>query len=121
MKRLRPILIAISAVFATSLAVPAFAQSKHAPRISMETARATAIKRVAGTVLTEEYEKEGGHWIYTFDIRPKGETGRRIVEVTVDADSGRIVDVHPQRGSWTLAPRKAISGRPCGRTDLCHV
>ncbi len=59
----------------------------------MAVARRTALTRVPGSVKAEELEHEGGRWIYSFEIRPDGETRKIIREVNVDADTGRIVDV----------------------------
>jgi uncharacterized membrane protein YkoI len=75
-------------------ASPAVAQSNaHHARISLETARATALERVPGTVQSEELEYEGHRWIYSFEIVPAQPTRPGIEEVNVDADTGTIVSV----------------------------
>jgi peptidase YpeB-like protein len=61
-------------------------------RVSMKTARATALARVPhGRVQSAELERERGKLIYSFDIRVPGKSG--IEEVQVDAIKGRIVSV----------------------------
>lgn len=73
-------LIAASAVAATPSAPPA--------KLSMAQARAIALRLAPGKVTKQEYEKEGKGWRYSFDIMQ----GRRIHEIGVDANSGRIVE-----------------------------
>ncbi len=57
-------------------------------KLTMAQARAIALKRAPGKIADAEYEKEGGGWRYSLDIRQ----GRRIHEIGVDANSGRIVE-----------------------------
>ena len=61
-------------------------------KISMDTARKTALERVAGTVLSEELEEEGGRWIYTFDIKLEGV----VKEVHVDPEFGTVLRVEDE-------------------------
>ncbi len=100
--KLSSICVALSVGVAVSLvavassasgAAPARAGAQHAHRFSMAQARKTALARVPGEVKAEELEHESGRWIYSFEIRPKGEKRKIIREVNVDADTGRIVDV----------------------------
>ena len=59
-------------------------------RISLETARATALKEVPnGAVKSSELEREKGKLIYSFDITVPGKTG--IDEVNVDAMNGSVI------------------------------
>jgi uncharacterized membrane protein YkoI len=59
-------------------------------KISLETARATALKEVPnGTVKSSELEREHGKLIYSFDITVPGKTG--IEEVAVNAIDGSVV------------------------------
>jgi uncharacterized membrane protein YkoI len=67
-------------------------QSKHAPRVSLETARAQALARVPGEVRSEELEREHGRWIYSFVIKPLGETQPTVRELNFDADTGEFVN-----------------------------
>lgn len=80
----------ILAVTAALVAVPATAGGTPVPsaRISMTQARTIALKAAPGRVQDAEYEKEGGGWRYSFDIRQ----GKRIHEIGVDANTGRIVE-----------------------------
>ena len=57
-------------------------------KITMDEARATALKQVAGKIEGEELEKEGGKLLYSFDIRTDKGT---ITEVQVDAKTGKVL------------------------------
>jgi uncharacterized membrane protein YkoI len=46
------------------------------------------LKLAPGKIVVAEYETEGGGWRYSFDIRQ----GKRIHEIGVDANSGKIVE-----------------------------
>jgi uncharacterized membrane protein YkoI len=59
-------------------------------KIGMTKAKAIAAKQAAGKIESSELEKEGGKWIYSFDIRNGKGT---ITEVNVDAYTGAIVNV----------------------------
>jgi uncharacterized membrane protein YkoI len=96
MKLSRSVAVAISLVSLT-VASLALAQ-EHTPKVTMEAARTIALARVHGAVRSQEYEKEGGRWIYSFDIRPDGETGKRILEVHVDGDTGKVLGVENESG-----------------------
>jgi uncharacterized membrane protein YkoI len=62
-------------------------------KISLETARATALAKVPnGEVRSEELEKEHGKLIYSFDIAVPGKSG--IQEVNVSAITGKVLGVH---------------------------
>jgi len=52
---------------------------------------------VPGKVLAEELEHEGGRWIYSFEIKPTGETRKLIKEVNIDADTGAVVDIGTEK------------------------
>lgn len=74
------------------LVSPAHADpSQHVAKVSMDAARTKALALVPGTVSAEELEHEGGRWIYSFEIKPKGETRRIVKEVNIDADTGALV------------------------------
>lgn len=78
----------------------AFAGGKtkaHVAKISMAKARAIALAKIPGTVRSGEFEHERGRWIYSFEIKPTGETRKIIREVNVDADSGTIVSLEVER------------------------
>lgn len=60
-------------------------------KVSMETARATALKEVPnGTVKSSEIEREKGKLIYSFDISVPGKSG--VEEVNVNAVDGSVVN-----------------------------
>lgn len=57
-------------------------------KISLDEARAIALRRVAGKVIDEELEKENGRLQYAFDIRDaKG----KLFDVEVDAATGAVL------------------------------
>lgn len=63
-------------------------------KITMEAAREIALKKVAGTVIEGELEKEHGKLVYSFDIRtPDG----KIMEVWVDAKTGAVIRAEEDR------------------------
>lgn len=79
----------IAATTIAALSTPAFAATpQHKPRLTMAEARVIALKRAPGTIADAEYEREKGAWRYSFDIRQ----GKRIHEIGVDGDTGRIVE-----------------------------
>lgn len=99
MKRiLIPVCLAGAVLTASSLCIAGTVKSdipadlaKQA-KISLETARATALAEVPnGTVKSEELEKEHGKLIYSFDIQVPGKSG--IEEVNVDAIDGKVLGV----------------------------
>lgn len=62
-------------------------------KISLDTARSTALARVQhGVVRSEELEKDHGKLIYSFDIAVPGKSG--VEEVNVDAMTGKVVAKH---------------------------
>jgi uncharacterized membrane protein YkoI len=79
----------IAALGAGSTAIAAApAQKAPTPKISMQQARATALKLAPGKVISSEYEKEGGIWRYSFDIQQRG----NVQEIGIDGRTGRIVE-----------------------------
>lgn len=73
----------------SAVAVPAVAAAPNPPaRLTMARARAIALAHAPGRLQDAEYEREGGGWRYSFDIRQ----GNRIHEIGVDANTGRIVE-----------------------------
>ncbi|RYE94656.1 MAG: peptidase M4 [Oxalobacteraceae bacterium] len=79
-------LVGLAALTAT--AAVANGPAKPTAKLSMAQARAIALKNAPGKVVESDYENEKGGWRYSFDIRQ----GRRIHEIGVDANSGRIVE-----------------------------
>lgn len=70
------------------------ASLKAEAKIPVEDARATAVKKVPGTIKEEELEKENGKLVYSFDIQATGE--KNITEVQVSAIDGSIVSVEKE-------------------------
>ena len=77
-------------VMASAILTTAALATAPAPaaKLSMAQARIIALKLAPGKVTKQEYEKENGSWRYSFDIMQ----GKRIHEIGVDANSGRIVE-----------------------------
>ena len=69
------------------------AAETHQAKIAIADARTKALSLVAGKVLKQELEHENGRWIYSFEIKPTGETGKLIKEVNIDADTGALVGI----------------------------
>lgn len=64
------------------------AKDKKKAKITLEEARAIALKRVSGTVVEEELEKEKGRLQYAFDIR---DSAGKIWDVEIDAVTGEVL------------------------------
>ena len=71
-------------------------------RITMEQARAAALKRVPGTIEDGELEKESGKLVYSFDIRT---SDQMITEVWVDAKSGEVINVEKEDAAKEAAEK----------------
>ncbi len=95
--------------FATILSAGAFAatstakDTKQQPKITMEQARATALKKAPGKVTSEELENEKGKLIYSFDIAT---SKTDVTEVNVDAMNGKIVAVQHENAAKEAAEKK---------------
>jgi uncharacterized membrane protein YkoI len=83
-------LSALGVLAFAAIGTAAIAHSAPVPKakLTMAQARAIAQKIAPGKIADAEYEKEGGGWRYSFDIRQ----GKRIHEIGVDANSGKIVE-----------------------------
>jgi len=79
--------IGVAAFASPALAYNGQNLAGHA-KISIEEARATALKAHPGKITDEELEREhGGGLRYSFDIK----NGRHTQEVGVDATSGKVI------------------------------
>lgn len=58
------------------------------PKISEAQARTIALSVAKGTIAETDYEKEGGSWRWSFDVRDNGKTRA----VGVDAMTGKVVE-----------------------------
>jgi uncharacterized membrane protein YkoI len=83
---------------------------KKDAKISVEDARATALKKVPGEIQEEELEKENGKLVYSFDIRATGQ--KDITEVQVSALDGSIVSVEKENAASEAKEKKQDSGKP---------
>jgi uncharacterized membrane protein YkoI len=83
---------------------------KKDAKISVEDARATALKKVPGELQEEELEKENGKLVYSFDIRATGQ--KDITEVQVNAIDGSIVSVEKEDAASEAKEKKQDSGKP---------
>jgi len=83
---------------------------KKETKISIETARATALKKVPGEIQEEELEKENGKLVYSFDIRATGQ--KDITEVQVSAIDGSIVGVEKENAASEAKEKKQDSAKP---------
>ena len=90
-----PALCALALVLASTTPASSATRRSHraAPpkdRVSADSARAAALEKVpGGHVKSHELEREGGRWIYSYDITVPGKPG--IEEVHVDAKSGEVI------------------------------
>lgn len=80
-------------------ASPAAASHEAPPKsaVSKSQAEAIALRAAPGQIAEAEYEKEGGAWRWSFDIKQNG----KIHEIGVDAMTGKIVE-----DSWEAAGDK---------------
>ena len=83
---------------------------KKDAKISVEEARATALKKVPGEIQEEELEKENGKLVYSFDIRATGQ--KDITEVQVSAIDGSVVSVEKENAAGEAKEKKQDSGKP---------
>ena len=90
-------LVTLALVLSAPLAVAGGKAPAHAAKISMAQARAIALAKIPGAVRSAELEHERGRWIYSFEIKPAGETRKIVREVNVDADRGTIVSLEVER------------------------
>ncbi len=89
---------------AAAMAVSAFGATTAAkPKITMEQARAIALKKAPGKIKSAELENEHGKLIYSFDIAT---SAAAITEVNVDALNGRIVAVQHENAAKEAAEKK---------------
>ena len=86
--------VALPAIIQTA----ASAAETHQAKVALADARAKALGIVPGKVVDEELEHEGGRWIYSFEIKPTGETRKLIKEVNIDADTGVVVGIETEKG-----------------------
>lgn len=85
-------LMAGAALLISTGAASAYTGQEYAPdaKVTLDQARATALKARPGTITDQELEREGGGsgLRYSFDIKAAG----RTYEVGVDAKTGRVLE-----------------------------
>ena len=86
------------------------ASLKSQAKISLEDARATALKKVPGEIKEEELEKENGKLVYSFDIQATGQ--KDITEVQVSAIDGTIVSVEKEDAASEAKEKKQEAPKP---------
>ena len=64
------------------------AEDRKSVKITYEQARAIALKRITGTVIDGELEKENGRLQYAFDIK---DAAGNVFDVEIDAMTGEIL------------------------------
>jgi uncharacterized membrane protein YkoI len=96
----------LTAALAASAIPGAAAAQPRAARITVEDARARALRAAPGAVLTEELEREHGRMIYSFEIRATGAPATEITEVNIDASDGRVVSIEHERASAPVGNRR---------------
>ena len=93
MTRTRTLLVTTAAaavLLAVGLAAQGTVTQPPRSKISKDSAATIARKEVPnGTVQAGELEKEGGKWIYSFDIKVAGRPG--VEEIAVDAITGAVL------------------------------
>ena len=90
-------LVTFALLTSSPLALAGGKAAVHVAKISMAEARGVALAKVPGAVRSAELEHERGRWIYSFEIKPTGETRKIVREVNVDADRGTIVSLEVER------------------------
>lgn len=99
---LRILALALLAALPTACAARADASTREpattpppdAVKVSIDAARATALKAVPGQIKEEELEQERGRWLYSFEIVPTHPaTAGQIMEVNIDAGDGSVLEV----------------------------
>jgi len=83
---------------------------KSQAKISIEDARAAALKKVPGVIKEEELEKEHGKLVYSFDIQVTGQ--KDITEVQVSAIDGSIVSVEKEDAASEANEKKQEAAKP---------
>ena len=111
-----------AALFALGLSAQASAQTtapkkskipaalKSQAKVSIEDARAAALKKVPGVIKEEELEKENGKLVYSFDIQATGQ--KDITEVQVSAIDGSIVSVEKEDAASEAKEKKQEAAKP---------
>ena len=125
MSQMKVVVVALALSVALGVAaaapVPGHASAKGKPaahpKVSMKTARTTALARVpGGKIQAAELEREHGKLIYSFDIRVQGKPG--IEEVQVDAINGDVVSMaHEGPKAERKEARQERQAARKGRTD----
>ena len=85
------------------LAVVVVGKTTTKPKITAKAARATALAKAPGKVMSEKLEHEKGMLVWSFDIRTNAKS---ITEVWVDANSGKVVGTELETAAQEKAEQK---------------
>jgi uncharacterized membrane protein YkoI len=104
MKRLVIAVFALVVAMSAVAKPPTQAELQKEAKISMEKARAIALKKVpGGKIESAELEREHGKLIYSFDIKT---SKPGVTEVNVDAITGKIVSSNQETPAKEAAEKK---------------
>jgi uncharacterized membrane protein YkoI len=104
MKRSIIAVITLVAAMSAIAKPPTQAELQKEAKISMDKARATALKKVpGGKIESAELEREHGKLIYSFDIKT---SKPGVTEVNVDAITGKIVSSKQETPAKEAAEKK---------------
>ncbi len=83
-------------------------------KVSVEEARAIALKSISGRVIDEELEKENGRLQYAFDIR---DADGKMFEVEIDAVTGNVLQAEEEEDDDDVqTSRKAAKKKTVSKT-----
>ena len=89
---------------------PAALAAPH--KISASAAQAAALKKVAGKVVSTQYEMEDGQWQYAVDVRNK----KGLYEVEVSSTTGRVTDIE----KTSMAEERAEAAADKAAAERAH-
>lgn len=110
--KFRPTAIAVLSIAVTvaGTAVAFAAGASH--RINPSQAQSAALKKVAGKVVSTQYEREDGRWQYAVLVRNK----KGLYEVEVDSRTGRVTDTE----KTSMAEERAEAAADKANAERAH-
>jgi uncharacterized membrane protein YkoI len=92
--------------FSMVQAAPTQAQLAAQAKVKESEAKKIALEQVlSGSIKSAEIENEKGHLVWSFDIAKSGT--RNIIEVLVDAKTGKIISVSKENPAQQTAEERA--------------